>query len=52
MFAAFIVTAAVLLGGANAGFEQGQANPHAKDFFHSVADKKPAEGPFGVDLVK
>jgi hypothetical protein len=35
MFVLFVAVAAVILGAANMGFEQGKANPQAKNFFES-----------------
>ena len=32
---AFIAAAALIVGSANMGFQQGQANPDVKSFFHS-----------------
>lgn len=42
MMIAFIAAAALIVGVANMGFEQGQANPEANNFFASnthIADK-------------
>jgi len=37
MFVLFVAVAAVIVGAANMGFEQGKANPEAKSFFESNA---------------
>lgn len=41
----------LFFGGLFTGFEQGQANPHAKSLIETVAKPKPVES-FGVDAVK
>lgn len=43
MFVAFVAVVAIMIGSANMGFEQGQANPQAKNFFSSVSHVVPKD---------
>lgn len=52
MIATFVYSVALMIGAANMGFEQGQANPQASSLLTSVSTVFVDDRSYGVDDVK